>query len=517
MKLGHFRVLCLAILCLMLLIPDPLPGNERKIKTLFSSIDKNNLNQLLAFYELYPETQEGNKALARSRELLTSSGPTHNFLKDLGISASGIEGIVSLVNKQPNRDSLLLTETQLREIERVASKLPNRKLKGFYVTSEDQIHSLAPEEIDVARAVILSQMDSNDNKMQRVRSYEAAIDLMALQIRTKLPLNCSQEQKIRAINTFIFDEMGFRFPPQSKYVNDVDLYTSLPSVIDSRQGVCLGVSILYLSIAQRLALPLEIVTPPGHIFLRYNTGESEINIETTARGVHIDSDEYLDIKCKSLQLRDIKEVVGMAHMNHAGACLKEENYSEALKRYQKALPYLSNDSQLMELMGYCHILIGEEEIGESLLKEVLKNTPEHCLDKNTLCEDYLSKKADPQALKALFLHVEDNRQSLLKKKDALIELLFRYPEFREGWQSLASTWLQMHRGREALAALEKCHELDSDDCSVEYTLAALYASRMNYKGAWEHLKNAENIAMTRNCYPKVLKNARRELTFAAPE
>ena len=71
--------------------------------------------------------------------------------------------------------------------------------------------------------------------------------------------------------------------------------------------------------------------------------------------------------------------------------------------------------------------------------------------------------------------------------------------------------------KRGFAALEKCHELDSDDCSVEYTLAALYASRMNYKGAWEHLKNAENIAMTRNCYPKVLKNARRELTFAAPE
>lgn len=99
----------------------------------------------------------------------------------------------------------------------------------------------------------------------RIQSYEALIDLMALQILARLPKQASAEEKIIAINTFIFDEMGFRFPPHSLYAKDIDLYTFLPSVLDSRRGVCLGVSILYLCLAQRLELPLEMITPPGPV------------------------------------------------------------------------------------------------------------------------------------------------------------------------------------------------------------------------------------------------------------
>ena len=56
--------------------------------------------------------------------------------------------------------------------------------------------------------------------------------LMALQILAKLPSKPTPSQKIRAINDFIFYDMGFRFPPHSVYAKDIDLYTFLPSVID---------------------------------------------------------------------------------------------------------------------------------------------------------------------------------------------------------------------------------------------------------------------------------------------
>ena len=144
------------------------------------------------------------------------------------------------------------------------------------------------------------------------------IDLMALQIRSTLSPNSKPEEKIDAINRFIFEELGFRFPPHSCYATNVDLYTFLPSVLDSRRGVCLGVSILYICIAQRLSLPLEMITPPGHIYVRYKNGEKEINIETTARGIHLEVLEtYLAINTRSLQQRNVKEVIGLSHFNQA--------------------------------------------------------------------------------------------------------------------------------------------------------------------------------------------------------
>src|ERR1700761_5200171 len=129
--------------------------------------------------------------------------------------------------------------------------------------------------------------------MKKIRSYEALIDLMALQILTRITFEDPPAKKIRAINHFIFEEMGFRFPPHSSHAKDIDLYTFLPSVLDSRRGVCLGVSILYISLAQRLKLDLQMVTPPGHIFVCWRQGKEVINIETTARGIHIPDEKYL--------------------------------------------------------------------------------------------------------------------------------------------------------------------------------------------------------------------------------
>ena len=47
---------------------------------------------------------------------------------------------------------------------------------------------------------------------QKVESYEANIDLMALQILARLPDHPAPAQIIRAINDYIFEEMRFRFP-----------------------------------------------------------------------------------------------------------------------------------------------------------------------------------------------------------------------------------------------------------------------------------------------------------------
>ena len=142
------------------------------------------------------------------------------------------------------------------------------------------------------------------------------------------------QHKINTINWYLFDELRLRFPPHSLYSEEIDLYTFLPSVLDSRRGVCLGVSTLYLCLAQRLNLNLEIVTPPGHIFVRYNGGE--INIETTARGIHIPTEHYLSVHTRSLQERNIKEVVGLTFFNQASALWQAGKLKEAITAYERA-------------------------------------------------------------------------------------------------------------------------------------------------------------------------------------
>ena len=382
--------------------------------------------------------------------------------------------------------------------------------------SEEEVLALPPEEIDLTRGLFLSQIDA-ENSLQKLRSYEALIDLLALQILTQVPMHAPPEQKIRAINKLVFDEMGFRFPPHSLYAKDVDKYTFLPSILDSRHGVCLGVSILYLSLAQRLDLTLEAITPPGHIYVRYREGNKVINIETTARGIHVDSEEYLGIDTRALQEQNIKEVIGSAHVNQAAAFWKEKDYAKALECYEIAEKYIPEDMLLKEMMGFNYLFVGDVEKGKKLLKSVERYIPSYAVSKNTLAEDYLTGAVDIEGIKTIFQEVDETRDSILEKKDALLETVKKNPRFREGWLSLAITWLQLHREKEALKVLTKYHDLRPDDPTAEYYLAIIYADRLHYKKAWEHLRNAEKIVHQKEHHPKALKSLYRHLAMLYPE
>lgn len=488
-----------------------------KIRTLYNSLDQNSVAQQLAFYELYGNTQEGKLCLRQAWRLL--SGGDANNISEIERVASlqkGVGAIVGLVNKPANQSTSELSCDELNLIQKLAGRLQNRKLRGFQVRTEEEVLQLPPEEIDLARGLFLSQLGDDANAFTKCRSYESLIDLMALQILTRIHSDATPEEKIRAINNFIFDEMGFRFPPHSEYADEIDVYTFLPSVLDSRRGVCLGVSILYIALAQRLDLELEMITPPGHIYVRYRKNGKEINIETTARGVHIDSEEYLGIETRSLQKRNVKEVIGLAHFNQASTHWAQERYDQALASYLRAQKFLPNDMLLKELMGYQYLFTGNVTEGRRLLEEVKDHIPDYGITRDTTAEDYLNGFVNEEGIKTVYMHVDENRISLLEKKDALEKMIRKYPRFRTGLFHLAVAWLQLHREKEALQVLERYHLLDSIDPTAEYYMTVLYATRLDYNQAWFHMNLLTSQLKSRQHNPKLLKSLHRELSQLSP-
>lgn len=488
------------------------------IRTVYNSLDVQSISQHLAFYELYPETEEGRLSLNQAWRLM--AGPDGKFnaeISQLPNSAATIQSIVHLVNKKPDEDLKSLDESELILIERASERLPHRKLKGHLATSEQEVLKLEPHEIDLARGLFLSEMGNSPEAMQKIRSYEAMIDLMALQILARISMDAPPEKKIRAINDFIFFDQGFRFPPHSLYAKDIDVYTFLPSVLDSRKGVCLGVSILYICLAQRLNLTLEMITPPGHIYVRYRNGDRIINIETTARGIDIDSEFYLSVDTRSLQERNIKEVIGLAHFNQASTFLQAEEFEKAVGSYEKAMMYLPQDMLVKELLGYNYLFVGRKEEGEKLLRLVENYLPDHAIVKETTAEDYLKGHVDADGIKAMFMPVDEKRESIVKKRQELEKMLEKYPKFRNGIFYLATAWLQLHRNAEALQVLKNYHELVPDDPTAEYYLAMINMERFDYCTAWEHLRAAERITEGRNHKPKALSDLRKMLGMLCPE
>ncbi len=493
---------------------SPADASSKKIHTLYNSLDMKSVAQHLAFYHLYSETEEGQLSLSHAFLLMGGNGGEGRNLTPL--SPAVIEAVVALVNKQSEENCIVLGDTELAVIEHLGNNLGNRQLKGRLLKTEEEVLALPPEEIDIARGLFISQLGNDDEAIRKIRSYEAMIDLMALQISAKFPQNVSEEKKIEIINTFIFHELGFRFPPHSLYAKDIDLYTFLPSVLDCRRGVCLGVSILYLCLAQRLNLPLEIITPPGHIYVRYRDGDKVINIETTARGIDLDDEVYLSVDVKALQERNNKEVIGMAHFNQASVFWQRGNFTQAKVSYEKALPYLKDDMLLKELLGYAYLLEGSTEKGEKLMKEVDGHIPDYLVSNTTLAEEYLKGDVDKGGIEAVFLPVDETRESILKKKNRLEEVVKNHPHFKAGIFSLAITWLQLHRLGEALQLLERYHQLRPNDPTAEYYLCMIYAERLDYNKAWDHLQRAEAIVKKAGHAPKALKAIRKELSLRCP-
>jgi len=494
-----------------------LPGLENfeksKIQTLYKNLDPKSVIQHFAFYRLYPDTTEGKQALKKAWNLLKQE----NVKDPLVLPSLDINLMINLVNKQKDIFFENLDEEKLSFLESLGKTLKNRSLKGHKIWNIEEIIKLDINQIDLARALFLEELPQEKASIYKIRYYEACLDLMALQIVAKLNNNPSDIDKIHAINDFIFYEKRFRFPPHSVHAKNIDTYTFLSSVIDSRRGVCLGVSILYLTLAQRLGLELEIITPPGHIYIRYNKFNDFINIETTARGVDYPSDVYLGIETKKLQQRNIKEVVGLAFINQASVYWSINNYETAVNLYKKAMKYLPDDPNLKLMLGLNLLFTGNEKEGKKILENLKNFKSEYITTKDNIIEDLLNKKTDIDSIKAIFLPVDETRTSIIEKQKNLKKIIEKFPKFRAGLFQLTNTYLQLGREKEASEYLNKLFDIDPNDLIVNYYLSVISYERLDYQNAWKFLKNTEILLEKENHHPKTLKNFKEVLKRTSPD
>ena len=486
---------------------------------LFSSLNKKSISQLFAFYKAYPNSTLGEQARTQAWELINLyRDQPWDTLSSLLIPDIHLMGLVSLINGPSKIENRALSKQHLLQIQQFSSHLANRKLEGFNTLDKERVVQLPTEQIDLSRAMLLFSYDeSSPDFEEKILQFEATLDLMALQILAYLPKNATALDKIRTINQFIFFEQGFRFPPHSLWAQDIHTYTFLPSVLDSRKGVCLGVSILYLSLAQRLDLPLEIITPPGHIYIRYKGEKGLRNIETTARGIHLPSYHYLGINTRNLQKRTMKEVVGLAFINQASVSWQAGHFDKTIDLYKKASLFIHDNPLLNMLLGYNHLFVGETDKGTALLKTIVGKPFDHACTHERTPEDFIQGKVDGDSIRTLFTSVDDSRESIVRKKDLLQSVIKKYPLFRDGYYQLGVCYLQLSQLEEAYNTLLSFHKIDNSHPVVEYYLSMLCLKKYAYSSAWKHFYRCQKLLKQRKHSPYCLKQLAQGLRQAYPD
>jgi regulator of sirC expression with transglutaminase-like and TPR domain len=117
--------------------------------------------------------------------------------------------------------------------------------------------------IELARACLQIAEDAYPGL--DVGGYVGEIERFAQRLRARLAPDAVAEDRIIALNEFLFGDLGFRgnadnyYDPRNSYLNEV---------IDRRRGIPITLAVLYLEIGRRIELPMQGVSFPGHFLVR---------------------------------------------------------------------------------------------------------------------------------------------------------------------------------------------------------------------------------------------------------
>ncbi|MFN0117842.1 MAG: transglutaminase family protein [Elusimicrobiota bacterium] len=149
---------------------------------------------------------------------------------------------------------------------------------------------LPEEKIDVGMAALAFAKEIYPDL--DIAAYSNKLDVLAEQVRQMSKETKNPDQRIRCLNTVIL--------LHEKYQGTKDLATARTSqmyylnrVLDTKQGNCVSMPLLYIAVAERLGWPIYLVHVPDHSFVRYvDPALKEQNIEATSNGGTVSDEQY---------------------------------------------------------------------------------------------------------------------------------------------------------------------------------------------------------------------------------
>ena len=355
--------------------------------------------------------------------------------------------------------------------------LANKDKEGLYARSIEQVLRLDNKEVDLATAVLIVSEQWSD--VVAGRRYLADLDDMALEIRARLKKKGLQAnyKAVAVINEYLFDELGFGSVSEANDPNDLFMH----SVMDRKRGYCLSLSILYLSLGERLGLPLYGVVVPGHFFVRYDDGRIRFNIETTSKGGYADDEHYIN-KFKvpkdndSIYMVNLNKIQTLGcFFNNLGNSYNEVGDTEqAMLALERAVEI--NPSLAESRMNLGNIYLKKDRIEDAIheYETALEIDPSNAKTHNNLGNAYTKRGWLNDAISQYMRSVE-------------LE-----PNFTEAYKNLANAYCEQEMFGQAAAQLKQAIILEPEDAGLFKQLGDVYSRMGDYeRGIFQYKKALE--------------------------
>ncbi len=105
---------------------------------------------------------------------------------------------------------------------------------------------------------------------------QSEIDVLAARLRQRFTDDISQIEKLRMLNHFFYNELGF-----SGNINDYysPANSFLHHVIHTRRGIPISLAVIYMELAQQVGIEIQGISFPGHFLMKLTVRSGDIILD----------------------------------------------------------------------------------------------------------------------------------------------------------------------------------------------------------------------------------------------
>jgi regulator of sirC expression with transglutaminase-like and TPR domain len=284
----------------------------------------------------FRDTSASFRRFACATTLPAGPGPDELARLDQALEGSRPGQIDPLLTQHPEQAAQRIErkarrlEEQARELRQLRDRVAEQSILDGLSTQMQK----KEEEIElVESALLLAKLENHDLD---VAAYREEVDAMARQVQIQRA-GSTPAETMAALDRFFFVEKGFH-GSRAEYYHRSNSY--LNEVIDDREGLPITLAVLYLALAERLALPVSGVGLPGHFIVCWNKTPTEVEyIDVFDRGRRLSlEDVQLIIRTGSDEPADVdryrankKEII-LRMLSNILRASQEERHLPAMKR-----------------------------------------------------------------------------------------------------------------------------------------------------------------------------------------
>jgi tetratricopeptide (TPR) repeat protein len=321
--------------------------------------------------------------------------------------------------------------------------------------------------------------------IDEITNCSKAIDNMAIELKKVISLDMNPEQIIEKISNYLIAEQGIKY----ELSMDNSEFVLLPSVIKQKHANCIGLSCVYLAIAEKLNLPFYGALAPNHFFVIYENNNLLYNIETTNEGQSFSIDEYCvkhgvpsSFKNKYYFSKlTTRQVNGVLQGNIGLTFYKNKNYEKAVQFLKLSEQNLGQHPENMNNLGIVYLEMGQAKLAIDYFSKCITINPKNAKYFMNLAQSYYDIKDYKMSLNAYenAFKIDANMQQSVKNNI----LNIRY--------TIGNDCFNLGKYSEAISQWNEYLKLKPTDADVHNNLTiALYTTK-KYQEAWKHLRLAE--------------------------